>query len=130
MSRQRHERAEQRVRRGVGAVGARAPKRWLAGWIAVALLAAWQGALLHPLEHRDARGALVHLAGADHGRDDGADSDARCDAIAAVATCIGGGPSAAVFAVSVSGSLPEQPAGGACAAPLLAYRSQAPPALS
>lgn len=36
--------------------------------LALALLAAWQGALLHPLEHVDEHGYFFHLHGAD-GRD-------------------------------------------------------------
>jgi hypothetical protein len=46
----------------------------------VALLAGWQAALLHPLQHSDA-GGLVHLGGKP------SDRSAACDALAALTAC-------------------------------------------
>lgn len=69
---------------------------WLAGALAFALLAAWQAALLHPLEHVDELGQFVHLHGADggdargeNGRHDGPSdpSDKLGDALAALTAC-------------------------------------------
>lgn len=89
--------------------------------LAATLLAAWQGALVHPLEHADGHGGLVHLPGGD------GDADARCDAIAAVATCVGGRvPLVLPFPVAGAAVLSvAAPAPRAAAPP--AYRSQAPP---
>lgn len=50
-----------------------------------ALLAGWQGALVHPLAHVDAEGALVH---AGHDKDSSTDrADNLCDAFAALTAC-------------------------------------------
>jgi hypothetical protein len=49
--------------------------------IAVALLAGWQAALVHPLEHSDGQGGLVHLGG------DPSDGSELCDALAALTAC-------------------------------------------
>ena len=49
-------------------------------FLVVALLAGWQAALLHPLQHSDA-GGLVHLGGKS------SDNSAACDALAALAAC-------------------------------------------
>lgn len=49
-------------------------------FLVVALLAGWQAALLHPLQHSDA-GGLVHLGGKP------SDKSAACDVLAALAAC-------------------------------------------
>jgi hypothetical protein len=55
--------------------------------LALALLAGWQLALVHPLKHLDARGGYVHLGG-EHSKDRKSGSaDGLCDAIAALAAC-------------------------------------------
>lgn len=55
--------------------------------LALALLAGWQLALVHPLKHFDSQGGFVHLAdGHSHDGKSGS-SDALCDAIAALAAC-------------------------------------------
>lgn len=55
--------------------------------LALALLAGWQLALVHPLKHFDSRGNYVHLGdGHSHERKSGS-SDGLCDAIAALAAC-------------------------------------------
>jgi hypothetical protein len=89
--------------------------------LAATLLAAWQGALVHPLEHADGHGGLVHLPGGD------GDADAQCDAIAAVAACVDGRvPLAHPFPVAGDAVL-SVPARAPRAVPPPAYRSQAPP---
>jgi len=95
----------------------------------VALLAAWQNVLLHPLGHLDSRGGFVHVAGGqlpDGSGKPGA-SDPLCNAIAAVGACLGGTQAPSVAAVATSESVPEIDGGAAHGATLLAYRSQAPP---
>jgi hypothetical protein len=53
--------------------------------LVAALLAGWQAALVHPLEHVDAEGALVH---AGHDGDSPADrAENLCDAFAALTAC-------------------------------------------
>ncbi len=93
--------------------------------LTVALLAAWQSALLHPLKHVDRAGALVHVPGQDHGK---GKSEPLCDAIAAVAACVSGSQPLALAAAVVSDPVAAS-AGENAAAPRLAYRSQAPPTL-
>lgn len=95
--------------------------------LAAALLAAWQGALVHPLEHADGHGGLVHLS-SDTGHDDeGSGPNALCDAIAAVAACVDGRivlavPSPAVAEIAAAASVAFLRG-----VPPPAYRSQAPP---
>ena len=48
--------------------------------IVFALLAGWQAALVHPLQHADS-GGLVHLGGKP------SDKSAACDALAALTAC-------------------------------------------
>ncbi len=99
--------------------------------LAVALLAAWTNALVHPIEHVDEAGGFVHLAGghADNGHD-GEERDPLCDAIAAVAAGVHGS-SNAVLASTLGHETPDSgKAGSIPGAPLLAYRSQAPPQFS
>lgn len=69
-------------------------RTWLVGVLALALLAAWQAALLHPLEHVDEHGRFVHLAGTDGGdargendHQDREPSDRLGDSLAALAAC-------------------------------------------
>jgi hypothetical protein len=53
--------------------------------LVVALLAGWQAALLHPLEHVDGQGELVHA-----GHEEGSPADRAenlCDALAALTAC-------------------------------------------
>ncbi len=99
--------------------------------LAVALLVAWQNALVHPIEHVDEAGGFVHLSGGHDGEQRNGNTPAPlCDAIAAVAACVNSG-SGLDFA-SLQGG--ESPACGIAVvvpgSPLLAYRSQAPPQYS
>jgi hypothetical protein len=67
--------------------------------IALALLAGWQAALVHPLEHVDERGGFVHL-----GDPDGdPDKSELCDALAALTAC------ATHSAVSYAALEPREP---------------------
>jgi hypothetical protein len=95
------------------------------------LLAAWQGALLHPLKHRDSSGGFVHFAGSSvpHGSGDKGGANALCDAIAAVAACVSGSAKIAVGAVPGVESIHPREIVALFGAPPPAYRSQAPPAL-
>jgi hypothetical protein len=95
--------------------------------LALALLVAWQNALVHPLAHLDHDGGLVHLDG---GHDEGDGANASCDAIAAVAAVIGGGAAMDTAQVSHSEQFHPAKAAASMSAPLLAYRSQAPPQFS
>lgn len=98
--------------------------------LAAALLAAWQGALVHPLAHVDGHGDLVHLAGGHDGHDhddEGSGPNALCDAVAAVAVCVDGRvPLALSFFGAEAVVLPEPVSAPRGPAPP-AYRSQAPP---
>ena len=99
--------------------------------LAVALLAAWQNALVHPVEHVDEAGALVHLADG-HGGDQrgGHAGNPLCDAVAALAACVAGTPGLAFLSLPGASAPVANEAGGRLPAPALAYRSQAPPSHS
>jgi len=56
--------------------------------LALALLAGWQLALVHPLTHLDAQGGYVHLGGGHSEDGKSASPDGLCDAIAALAACV------------------------------------------
>jgi hypothetical protein len=96
-------------------------------FLVVALLAGWQAALLHPLQHADSHGALIHLG---DGRTAPAQSDSSklCDALAALTACAPhaplafAAPAAEHHAFRVSEARPR----AAEAPPFLA---QGPPAL-
>ena len=100
--------------------------------LAVALLAAWQGALVHPLEHLDEHGGFVHVGGVcgTHDPDGHGEANALCDALAALSACVAssfppaGAPADAVLKVAFV--LPSVLRG----VPPPAYRSQAPPQVS
>lgn len=57
-------------------------------FLAAALLAAWQSALQHPVEHVDELGDFVHLAGG-HSDEGG---EPLCDLLAALTACAAQGP--------------------------------------
>jgi len=105
--------------------------RALRGVLALALLVAWQNALVHPLEHVDEAGAFVHL---DDGHDgehrNGIAGDPLCDAVAALTACVGGTPDLAFHSLPGASAPVTSETGGHLPAPALAYRSQAPPAYS
>ena len=98
--------------------------------LTAALLAAWQGALLHPLKHVDARGGFVHVAGSNGGGpDDKGKLNPLCDAITAVAACIGGSANLPIAALEGAESFLSGHGSAPRSAPAPAYRSQAPPSL-
>jgi hypothetical protein len=107
-------------------------RRTLQLLLAVALLVVWQGALLHPLEHVNAAGGYVHLADG-HGQktpgNEKSGADPSCDAVAAVALCIGTAQPLSIAPVSRLELLRDFSSSAARNAPALAYRSQAPPTL-
>ena len=54
-------------------------------FLVIALLAGWQAALQHPIEHVDKLGEFVHLySGHSH---DGSGTEPLCDALAALTAC-------------------------------------------
>ena len=100
--------------------------------LAIALLVAWQGALLHPLEHVNAAGSYVHLADGHGPKNPGNEksgAEPLCDAVAAVALCIGTARPTLVVTNSYPGLVSESSGSAARSAPALDYRSQAPPSL-
>ena len=54
--------------------------------LVVALLAGWQAALQHPIEHVDELGEFVHLHSG-HSHEDGSRAEPLCDALAALTAC-------------------------------------------
>jgi hypothetical protein len=100
-------------------------------FLAAALLAGWQAALVHPLEHADGAGRLVHLSGGgSHEHEGRGGAGPLCDAIAALAVCVQGRDRL----LEIAGAGPVRDgilaARAPRHAPLVAYRSQAPPQLS
>jgi hypothetical protein len=66
--------------------------RGLRAFLVIALLVAWQGSLLHPLQHVDHSGRLVHLQ--DGETPASGSVDGLCDALAALGACLGASPAA------------------------------------
>ena len=102
--------------------------RFLLGLV---LLAVWQGAMLHPLQHVDAKGAFVHVQG-NHAPKIPGDKNAPnplCDTIAAVAACVASAPQIAIAALTGVDSIHQRETVRLPGALSLAYRSQAPPSL-
>jgi hypothetical protein len=97
-------------------------------FLAVALLAAWQGALLHPIDHVDGHGGFVHLADG-HSRDhDPGGSGSLCDALAALTVCAPGALQCFVFEPAED-SLSTLSQGAPRLAEAPPFLSQGPPAL-
>ena len=97
--------------------------------LALCLLAAWQSAALHPLQHVDADGALVHIdpQHPKHGGRSSSDPSFKlCNALAALTACVGGSPTvlAAILSVDTPLSHRSAVARAASAPPFLA---QGPP---
>lgn len=91
--------------------------------LAAILLLAGQAALVHPVEHVDERGALVHT-----GHDQERSGEELCDALQALTACVAGAPRIVLAAV-----VEETFAAPAPRAPRLAepppFLSQGPPPL-
>jgi hypothetical protein len=92
--------------------------------LAAVLLAAWQAALQHPVEHVDKLGGFVHVPGGSH--EDGSDAASLCGLLAALTACAA--PSQALFLQFQSD---YEPLLYPCGAPRVAeappFRSQGPP---
>jgi hypothetical protein len=94
--------------------------------LAAALLAGWQSALEHPLEHIDEYGGFVHKSGEHH---DSSNADGPlCDAIAAVAVAVGCAAAPAAFAAPEFAAAAEVPSRAQPNTPL-APSSRDPPQL-
>ena len=102
--------------------------RFLARLLLVAaLLAAWQGALVHPLVHVDEHGGFVHLADG-HDHDKKSNASELCDAIGALVAVVAGAPKA--FVADVSGHVVlSRSTGAPRAAEAPPFLSQGPPQL-
>lgn len=95
-------------------------------FLAVALLAAWQVALQHPIKHVDELGELVHLQ--DGHSHEGSDAQPLCDLLASLTACA---PHAApVLAASepVAQALRFHPVDAPRVAEAPPFLSQGPPA--
>jgi hypothetical protein len=94
--------------------------------LAVVLLAAWQAALQHPIEHVDELGELVHVHGG-HSHEDERETGSLCDLLAALTACA----AQAGIAVAVSFTeyqAPEYPVSAPRVAEAPPFLSQGPPA--
>ena len=98
-------------------------------FLALALLAGWQLALVHPLKHFDSRGGYVHLEDGHSHERKSSSTDRLCDAIAALAACVPEGQ-AGLSAACLDGAAAES-LGADChlAAAAPPFLSQGPPAL-
>ena len=99
--------------------------------LTLALLAVWQGTLLHPLLHADAKGAFVHVPGQHVPKIPGDRNapDPLCEAIAAAAACVSGSVKIAVGAAAGVDFIHRREIVALFGARPPAYQSQAPPAL-
>ena len=96
--------------------------------LSVALLAAWQGALVHPLVHVDEQGGFVHLDDG-QGHDKKSTASGLCDVIDALAAVVGAAPKAFVADV-VSHVVLLRSSSAPRAAEAPPFLSQGPPKLS
>jgi len=94
--------------------------------LAAVLLAAWQAALQHPIEHVDELGELVHVHG-DHSHDGVPNDGSLCDLLAALTACAA--PAQAGFAPFASDyEAPSYPPCAPRVAEAPPFLSQGPPA--
>jgi hypothetical protein len=94
--------------------------------LALALLAAWQAALEHPIRHLDELGEFVHVRG-EHSHGDDSGSEPLCDALAALTACAA--PTHAVLGEFQSDYLsPSYPPSAPRVAEAPPFFSQGPPA--
>jgi hypothetical protein len=100
--------------------------------LAVCLLAAWQSAALHPLQHVDADGRLVHMGDSPSKHDGRSTSDPSsklCNSLAALTACVdGAAPLLAFLSLSEPGFSP--PSAPAQEATRLNPNSRDPPLIS
>jgi hypothetical protein len=95
--------------------------------LAAALLAAWQAALQHPIEHVDALGEFVHVYGGHSPEDGGPDAAPLCDLLAALTACAAS-TDAALPRFQSDYESPANPASVPRAAEAPPFLSQGPPA--
>jgi hypothetical protein len=93
--------------------------------LVIALLAGWQAALQHPLEHVDSLGQFVHLHDGDS---QDPESAPLCDALAALTACAPDAMPALLASAPASHSLPKVHADAPRAAEAPPFLSQGPPA--
>ena len=99
--------------------------------LAAVLLAGWQAALRHPIEHVDELGEFVHVHGGhahqNDGHSDGPDAGSLCDLLAALTACAA--PTHAAFAHFQSDyESPFYPSSAPRVAEAPPFLSQGPPA--
>lgn len=94
--------------------------------LAVAMLAAWQAALQHPIEHVDELGELVHLHDG-HSPDD-SEAGALCDLLDSLTACAPDWVPEAVAARQFATARSSFAYGAARAADAPPFLSQGPPA--
>jgi hypothetical protein len=95
--------------------------------LAAALLAAWQAALEHPIEHVDELGELVHLNDG-HAHDGDREPGSLCDLLASLTACAPGTPVLAPGSERVVSLLAFDNTGALRAAEAPPFLSQGPPA--
>jgi hypothetical protein len=95
--------------------------------LVVALLAGWQGALQHPIEHVDELGEFVHLHNG-HSHEEGSEAAPLCDALAALTACAPDAALPPVAAGQFEYSLSPQHQSAPRVADALPFLSQGPPA--
>ena len=95
--------------------------------LAAALLAGWQSALLHPLEHFDDHGGFVHVADG-HSSDPKSHRSGLCDVLAALTACASPAPISLAPSTSVQ-PLPVFAGTELRTAQAPPFLSQGPPAL-
>lgn len=98
--------------------------------LALALLAGWQLALVHPLRHFDAQGGYVHLGG-EHSKDrKSGRAEGLCDVIAGLVACVSGKPPLPLPMRGKDASAASFDAAAFLAAAAPPFLSQGPPFLS
>jgi hypothetical protein len=98
-------------------------------FVAAALLAGWQSALVHPLVHVDKSVAFVHLAdGHEQQKQKKSDPSGLCDVLAALAACVSGAPQL-VAPVSSSQQVPQHSSAVLRTAEAPPFLSRGPPAV-
>jgi hypothetical protein len=98
-------------------------------FLAAALLAGWQSALVHPLAHVDKNGGFVHVAdGHQQQKQKKSDTSGLCDVLAALAACAPGAAKVFTF-VSSTQEVPHYSRSVPRAAEAPPFLSQGPPAV-
>jgi hypothetical protein len=92
-----------------------------------ALLAGWQAALVHPLEHFDDQGGFVHVADG-HSGNPNSHPSGLCDVLAALTACASHAPISLAHSTSVQ-PLPVFAGSELRTAQAPPFLSQGPPAL-